>query len=96
MPDELDLQRQLDKLCWRLDALDVWRNGTAAMPGMDARVAVLESEIVTEREARMLREALNANTAQQGKLRLTRWQTAGAGLVGLVAVADFLRSLVMG
>lgn len=89
MPDELTTL-QLARIDWRLDALDSWRKD------VDARVAVLESEIVTEREARMLREALNANTAQQGRVRLTRLQMAGAGLVGLVAVADFVRSLVMG
>lgn len=90
MPDDLDLQRQLDKHDWRIGALDAWRSE------LDRRVAVLESEVVTEREARMLREALNANTAQQGRLRLTRLQGFAALAVGMIAAADFVRSLVHG
>ena len=59
---------------WRLKALDEWR------------VSVLESEVVTEKQARELRAAL----AQHGQLRLTRLQQAAGVLVGLVAVADLL------
>lgn len=89
-------ERRLDRHEWRLDALDEWREGSEGRPGVDTRLALLESELVTEKEARLLREALNANTAQQGRLRLTRWQAIGGGMVALVAAADFIRALVVG
>lgn len=73
---------------WRLRALDAWRTES------DTRVSVLESKIVSEAEARRLREALAANTASQGRLRLTRAQTLGGLLVGLVAVADLIRGFI--
>lgn len=77
---ERDVERVLDKIGWRLDALDKWR------AEMDARVAVLESEIITEREARRLREAL----ARQGHVRLTSFQKWAGIVVGMVAVADLV------
>ena len=75
-----DLYRTVDRLEWRADALDKWRSE------VDARVAVLESEIITEREARRLREAL----ARQGHIRLTSFQKWAGIIVGLVAVADLV------
>ena len=71
---------------WQLRALDDWRKD------LDRRVAVLESQIVTEQQARALTEALK----RRDHIRLTGAQRAAAGLVGLVAVADFIRALVMG
>lgn len=70
---------------WRLRALDQWREES------DRRVSVLESQVLSEVEARKLREALAANTASQGRLRLTRAQQIGGLLVGLSALADLIR-----
>lgn len=69
---------------WRLRALDEWRKE------LDRRVSVLESEVVTEREARRLREALS----KHGQLQLTKAQQLAGLLVGAVAIADLVRSLV--
>lgn len=60
---------------------------------MEKRVSVLESEVLTEKQARILSEALS----RQGKLRLTRAQSfavivaAGSGIADLV-----LRSVGLG
>lgn len=66
---------------WRLAALDKWRGDA------DGRIAVLESDVVTEKEARLLREAL----AKHGQLRLTALQRWAGIAVGAVAVADLVR-----
>lgn len=79
-----DLYRTVDRLEWRADAIDKWR------ADVDARIAVLESEIITEREARRLREAL----ARQGHIRLTTFQKWAGILVGCVALADLVRGFV--
>lgn len=77
------LYEHLLRACWRLDALDEWRKET------ESRVSVLESEVVTEQQARLLREAL----VKHGQLRLTRLQQlAGLGLLA-VGVADLVKGL---
>ena len=73
-----------NRLVWRLDALDSWRLN------LEERLKVIESEMVTEKDARHIREALK----NQSRLRLTVAQrVAGIVLVGL-AVADFVRGFV--
>ena len=80
--------RQLDRLGWRLDALDGWRKD------LDARFAVLESEVLTEREARRLSEALRLQNAEHQRLRLTGWQAAAAWIVAAAALADLAKGLL--
>ena len=81
MPDG-ELARTLDHHEWRLDALDKWRED------VDRRLAVLESNVVTEQQARILSETI----AQRSRVRLTRIQGYAVVAVGLIAVADFVRS----
>ena len=59
---EHDFERQLDRHSWRLDALDEWRKET------DKRVAILESEVLTEKSARLLQEALARQVLYGGDL----------------------------
>lgn len=66
---------------WRLRALDEWRQQS------DKRMSVLESEIVTEQQARLLREALQ----KHGRLQLTKAQSIAGLVIGLVAVVDLVR-----
>jgi hypothetical protein len=77
------LVAHMREIRWRLAALDEWREK------VDGRVSVLESEIVTEREARRLREAL----AKHGQLQLTKAQQLAGVLLFVVAVADLIRGL---
>lgn len=89
MPDDLPLltddphvlfQYVLEQQ-WRLRSLDHWRDG------IDKRVGVLESQVVTEQQARALREAL----AKQGRLQLTRLQQAVLALAALAELANLIR-----
>ena len=77
-----DLARNVDRNGWRLDALDRWRDQ------MEKRVSVLESQVLTEKQARILSEAL----ARQGRLRLSKWEKIAGILVGAVAVTDLVLS----
>lgn len=84
-PDTLEsLGRNCLRLRWRIDALDRWREG------LEKRVAVLESEIVTEREARTIRELLDKRNQRDHAIRFTRAQIAAGIVVGAVAIADFI------
>lgn len=76
--------RRLLRCEWRLDALDEWRKET------EKRIAVLESEIITEKQSRLLREAL----AQHGRLRLTKLQQLAGLAVGAAAIADIVSRFV--
>ncbi len=82
------LGRDCLKLGWRLDALDRWRGQ------VDKRVAVLESEIITEREARKMREILDGRARRDNAIRFTRWQVLAGLMVGAVSVADFVVRLL--
>lgn len=75
-----ELERRIDRNQWRLDALDEWRKET------EKRVTLLESEVLTEKSARLLQEAL----ARQGQLRLSALQRWAATAVAAIAVADFV------
>lgn len=72
---------------FRLGALDKAREET------ERRVSVLESQVVTEKEARMLRDALASALEGRSSRGWTRAQVVIAGLVGLIAVADLVRGL---
>lgn len=85
-PDPDVLCAHVRELRWRARALDQWRAET------DKRVGVLESEIVTEQQARLLREAL----ANHGRLQLTKWQQIGGLLLLVVSIADLIRAAVAG
>lgn len=85
--DDLSLERRVDKHGWRLEALDRWRTEC------DRRLAVVESEVMTEKSARELRQALEQAQAGQGRLRLTRWQSLAAIVAGGVALADLVLSI---
>lgn len=87
-PDPDVLFRHVLEHGWRLRALDEWR------AEIDHRVSVLESQMLSEVEARRLREALAANTASQGRLRLTRAQQIAGMIVGLSALADLIRGFL--
>lgn len=78
------------ELRWRIQALDEWREAS------DRRLAVLESDVVTEKEARTLREALAQHATAEKTLRLTNAQRLGGAVVGLIALADFIRGVVGG
>jgi len=83
-PNVHSLYDHLLRACWRLDALDEWRAEE------DRRVSVLESQVVTEKEARKLREALS----QHGRLQLTRAQQVLIGLVAAGELVQLLRGFV--
>lgn len=84
-PDDLSgLVRKSDRHEWRLDALDKWRTE------IDRRLAVVESDVLTERESRLLREALAANTAANSRGRFSRIELAAGSIVAAAALGSLI------
>lgn len=73
---------------WRLNALDKWRDQ------IDARVAVLESQVNDIKFTEALAEALAEKIDRRRDVQFTIWQKAGGGLLALVTVAGAIRSLL--
>lgn len=95
--DRRSLERIIDRIGWRLDALDEWRKE------VDKRVSVLESNVETERQTRLLNDALRSRDiadAVSQKLRndasfgITTVQKIGALLLGLLVAAGTIKGLL--
>lgn len=84
---ESDRSDSPQRLTWRLDSLDRWRQN------IEGRVAVLESQVgnivFDDKLAKELAEKLHQRTTYSFSL----WQKALAGLVSLVIVAGEVKSL---
>ena len=76
------------RLTWRLDALDQWRKE------LDARVAVLESNVSNIVFDDKLAQALAKKLHERSTYSFALWQKIGAGLASLVIVAGELKTLL--
>lgn len=102
MPSDQERDRRIDKLEWRADAIDEWRNGPPGQPGsgVDGRLALVESEVNTIKATRQLQEAVSQagqrERRREHELRLTALQKAAGAFLGLLTAADLIRSLIFG
>jgi hypothetical protein len=87
-------ERRLDRIEWRLDALDKWREAH-----VDPVLAQHERELDDVTRAQEIARAVADELAKErdgGKLatELPLWQKIGAAIAGAVVLADSLRGLV--
>lgn len=76
-----ELLRRLDRIGWRLDAIDNWRKES------DSRVAVLESIVNDLRFTDALAQALADKLDHRHRFDLTVLQKIGAGAFAIALVA---------
>lgn len=86
--DRRSVERNIDHILWRLAALDEWRKD------MDGRMSVLESNVETEKQVRMLAEAVNLRKEKDVRIGFTGLQKIGALLVALIVTADSIKGLI--
>lgn len=81
-------ERDRDRATWRLDALDKWRDET------EKRISILESKVsdmtLTEEVANLLSKRL----AEHRREAWTIWQKLGAGIAGVVVLAESVKNLL--
>lgn len=75
-----DRQRTVDRIAWRLDALDEWRKN------IEGRVIVLESNVNDLRFTNEVAEALARKLDQKRELEITLRQKVGGGAFALLLV----------
>ena len=80
--------RRLDRIDWRLEVLEL------LFEARGKRMDKIESELLTERDARVLNDGIKREIRLRSGLQLTRFQQIVAMLVAGVAFADMVIGLV--
>jgi hypothetical protein len=85
-------ERRLDRIEWRLDALDKWREAHVD-PVLAQHERELDDVTRAQEIARAVADEL-AKTKREDDGALPLWQKVGAAIAGAVVLADSLRGLV--